>query len=283
MEQYFHEIMAQQADGNGIQPQKWKSVSAAAAAAAADAVTTTPLDNSVNACFDCNICLENAHEPVVTLCGHLYCWSCIYKWLHLQKATKEPENQPLCPVCKASVSLSSLVPLYGRGRGQRSSASEVEPDKKGPFPGLQIPCRPSACGAHALTAATPSRTIPRQLHQRNLIESQTRQQHQHRHDQPYFNQQPMFNLGGTTTMNAFNPVVEMFGDMVFARVFGNSETANMYGYQYPMSGSGSSRTSYSQAGNSSPRVRRQEMQAEKSLNRISIFLFCCFVLCLLLF
>ncbi|KAI3933770.1 hypothetical protein MKW92_038012 [Papaver armeniacum] len=268
MEQYFHEIMAQQADGNGngIQPQKWKSVSAAAAA---DAVTTTPLDNSVNACFDCNICFENAHEPVVTLCGHLYCWPCIYKWLHLQTATKDPENQPLCPVCKASVSLSSLVPLYGRGRGQPSSASEVE-------------------------HATPSRTIPRQLHQRYLIESQTRQQHQHRHDQPYFNQQhdqpyfnqqPMFNLGGTTTMNAFNPVVEMFGDMVFARVFGNSETTNMYGYQYPMSGSGSgsSRTSYYQAGNSSPRVRRQEMQAEKSLNRISIFLFCCFVLCLLLF
>ncbi|KAI3846747.1 hypothetical protein MKX03_028263 [Papaver bracteatum] len=275
MEQYLHEIMAQQADENGIQPQKWKSVSAAAAA---DAVTTTPLDNSVNACFDCNICLENAHEPVVTLCGHLYCWPCIYKWLRLQTSTKEPENQPLCPVCKASVSLSSLVPLYGRGRGQPSSASEVEPDKKGPFPGLHIPGRPSACGANSLTAATPSRTIPRQ---RNLIESHTRQQHQHRHDQPYFNHQPMFHLGGTTTMNAFNPVVEMFGDMVFARVFGNSETTNMYGYQYPTSGS--SRASYYQAGNSSPRVRRQEMQAEKSLNRISIFLLCCFVLCLLLF
>ncbi|CAH8279553.1 unnamed protein product [Arabidopsis lyrata] len=25
-------------------------------------------------CFDCNICLETAHDPVVTLCGHLYCW-----------------------------------------------------------------------------------------------------------------------------------------------------------------------------------------------------------------
>ncbi|MCL7046210.1 hypothetical protein MKW94_030816 [Papaver nudicaule] len=280
MEQYFHEITAQQADTTQLQ--KWKSVSAAAAA---DAVTSTPLDNSVNACFDCNICLENAHEPVVTLCGHLYCWPCIYKWLHLQTATKEPEKQPLCPVCKASVSLSSVVPLYGRGRGQPSSASEVELDKKGPFPGLQIPCRPSACGVHALTATTLSRTSPRQLHHRNLFESQTEQQYQHRHDQPHSNQQPMFNLGGTTTMNAFNPVVEMFGDMVFARVFGNSETGSMYGYQYPLSGSGSSnnRTSYYQAGNSSPRVRRQEMQAEKSLNRISIFLFCCFVLCLLLF
>jgi len=31
--------------------------------------------------FDCNICLENVQDPVVTLCGHLYCWPCIYKWL----------------------------------------------------------------------------------------------------------------------------------------------------------------------------------------------------------
>lgn len=31
--------------------------------------------------FDCNICLESVEEPVVTRCGHLYCWSCLYKWL----------------------------------------------------------------------------------------------------------------------------------------------------------------------------------------------------------
>lgn len=29
--------------------------------------------------FECNICLEVAQEPVVTQCGHLYCWPCIYK------------------------------------------------------------------------------------------------------------------------------------------------------------------------------------------------------------
>lgn len=28
---------------------------------------------------DCNICFEVACDPVVTQCGHLYCWSCIYK------------------------------------------------------------------------------------------------------------------------------------------------------------------------------------------------------------
>lgn len=32
-----------------------------------------------NAYFECNICLELAQDPVVTQCGHLYCWPCIYK------------------------------------------------------------------------------------------------------------------------------------------------------------------------------------------------------------
>ena len=32
-----------------------------------------------NSAFECNICYELAHEPVVTLCGHLYCWPCIYR------------------------------------------------------------------------------------------------------------------------------------------------------------------------------------------------------------
>lgn len=28
--------------------------------------------------FECVICMETAKEPVVTKCGHLYCWPCIY-------------------------------------------------------------------------------------------------------------------------------------------------------------------------------------------------------------
>ena len=29
--------------------------------------------------LECNICYEESSEPVSTLCGHIYCWSCIYK------------------------------------------------------------------------------------------------------------------------------------------------------------------------------------------------------------
>lgn len=29
--------------------------------------------------YSCNICLELSKEPVVTLCGHLFCWSCLFR------------------------------------------------------------------------------------------------------------------------------------------------------------------------------------------------------------
>ncbi|KAL0405018.1 UNVERIFIED_CONTAM: E3 ubiquitin-protein ligase RMA3 [Sesamum radiatum] len=47
--------------------------------------------------FDCNICLDLARDPVVTCCGHLFCWPCLYRWLHHHSDAKE------CPVCKGEV------------------------------------------------------------------------------------------------------------------------------------------------------------------------------------
>ena len=29
--------------------------------------------------FECNICYDVAESPVVTMCGHLYCWPCLYR------------------------------------------------------------------------------------------------------------------------------------------------------------------------------------------------------------
>lgn len=47
--------------------------------------------------FDCHICFDSPNDPVVTPCGHLYCWSCIYKWM-----VAHPEC-PSCPLCKSSI------------------------------------------------------------------------------------------------------------------------------------------------------------------------------------
>uniref|UniRef100_A0A1J3CKF9 E3 ubiquitin-protein ligase RMA n=1 Tax=Noccaea caerulescens TaxID=107243 RepID=A0A1J3CKF9_NOCCA len=80
--------------------------------------------------FECNICFELAQDPIVTLCGHLFCWPCLYRWLHHHSHSQE------CPVCKALVQDEKLVPLYGRGKNQ------TDPRTKR-YPGMRIPNRPS--------------------------------------------------------------------------------------------------------------------------------------------
>ena len=65
----------------------------------------SPLKPGLEGLFDCNICLETASEPIVTLCGHLYCWGCIYKWLEMQEC-------PACPICKAAISRERMLPIY---------------------------------------------------------------------------------------------------------------------------------------------------------------------------
>ena len=74
--------------------------------------------------FECNICLELANEPVVSTCGHLYCWTCIYEWM------KQPKETLVCPVCKSGISKESLIPIY-------TKANTEDPRKK-----AEIPKRP---------------------------------------------------------------------------------------------------------------------------------------------
>ncbi|KAJ3674373.1 hypothetical protein LUZ60_004989 [Juncus effusus] len=91
--------------------------------------------------FECNICLELAQDPVITLCGHLYCWPCLYKWLRVETHT------PNCPVCKALIEESKLVPLYGRGKNPTDPRTKPVPNSE------QIPHRPT--GQRPPTAPQP--------------------------------------------------------------------------------------------------------------------------------
>ncbi|XP_059646404.1 uncharacterized protein LOC132292969 isoform X2 [Cornus florida] len=79
--------------------------------------------------FYCNICLDMARDPVVTCCGHLFCWPCLYRWLHVYSDAKE------CPVCKGEVTVKNVTPIYGRG----NHTHELEEDSS-----LKIPLRPQA-------------------------------------------------------------------------------------------------------------------------------------------
>ncbi|KZV20206.1 rnf5 [Dorcoceras hygrometricum] len=98
-------------------------------------------DSSDAANFECNICFELAQDPIVTLCGHLFCWPCLYKWLHVHSLSPE------CPVCKAGIEEEKLVPLYGRGK------NTTDPRSKS-IPGMEIPHRP--VGQRPETAPAPA-------------------------------------------------------------------------------------------------------------------------------
>lgn len=81
----------------------------------------------VDSRFCCNICLEAVVDPVTTLCGHLYCWPCLFRWLEPGMELQErsylgirrsvfpvDQNRRVCPVCKAPCSALNLVPIYVR-------------------------------------------------------------------------------------------------------------------------------------------------------------------------
>ncbi|XVF18873.1 hypothetical protein REPUB_Repub11eG0060800 [Reevesia pubescens] len=217
--------------------------------------------------FDCNICFDSAQDPVVTLCGHLYCWPCIYKWLHVQSSSLYADQQQQnCPVCKANISSSSLVPLYGHGTSSDSESNNLHSE-------LVIPQRPPPSGPNNITTSShPSQ----HLHERFFHSRSQSFNHQQYfpHTHGGYATLASSNLGGIAMTNFFNPMIGMLGEMVYARLFGGSNTSL---FAYPYQGS------YPFSGNNNLRMRRQEMQVKKSLSRVSIFLFCCIILCLLLF
>ncbi|KAJ4830527.1 hypothetical protein Tsubulata_029602 [Turnera subulata] len=79
--------------------------------------------------FDCNICFDLATDPVVTCCGHLFCWPCLYRWLHVHSDAKE------CPVCKGEVTTKNVTPIYGRGCNNHEPVEDST---------VEIPVRPQA-------------------------------------------------------------------------------------------------------------------------------------------
>ncbi|XP_072163419.1 E3 ubiquitin-protein ligase RNF185-like [Diadema setosum] len=90
--------------------------------------------------FECNICLDTAKDAVVSRCGHLFCWPCLYQWLETRP------NRQVCPVCKAGISRDKVIPLYGRGSTNqqdprdkmppRPQGERHEPETQGPFQGF---------------------------------------------------------------------------------------------------------------------------------------------------
>lgn len=136
----LRERIAQRIRRRSPQPKNASDSAASGAPASADAPSTA------DTTFECNVCFDVPRDPVVTPCGHLYCWPCLYRWIRLHA------DSPQCPVCKAGVDKRSVIPIYGRGRSEADdprtralpdddAASDAEAD---------VPPRPSGHRAQPL-------------------------------------------------------------------------------------------------------------------------------------
>ena len=54
---------------------------------------------------ECPICLNNARLPIVTKCGHIFCWECIKGWV-------KTKGKLECPICKDGIKLEEVIKLY---------------------------------------------------------------------------------------------------------------------------------------------------------------------------
>ncbi|XP_953516.1 uncharacterized protein TA11060 [Theileria annulata] len=75
-------------------------------------------EESANSKFECNICFDDVKDPVVTRCGHLFCWSCLLSWMNRRNYQ--------CPICQAGISRDNVIPLYGHGQNQSDPRDKPE-------------------------------------------------------------------------------------------------------------------------------------------------------------
>lgn len=78
---------------------------------------------SVRAGRMCTLCLEERTATCVTECGHLFDWNCIYSWgrervshcfavIGLNRVSKAGLVQAECPLCRQSLNLKRILPIY---------------------------------------------------------------------------------------------------------------------------------------------------------------------------
>ncbi|CAJ2655462.1 unnamed protein product [Trifolium pratense] len=126
---------------------KRKSAHLVAKALGIEEIDDGKMEESSGNFFDCNICLDIARDPVLTCCGHLFCWPCFYQLSYVYSKAKE------CPVCKGEVTESGIIPIYGNGNGGGDRQMEMKEA------GLRVPPRPKAPRVESLRQKLISRGV----------------------------------------------------------------------------------------------------------------------------
>ncbi|KAK8883864.1 hypothetical protein M9Y10_042964 [Tritrichomonas musculus] len=65
--------------------------------------------------WNCPICFDKLRSPVVTHCGHVFCYDCIDRWL--MKSDK-------CPMCTNHINRDELIVVPGHGETQNIGTQE---------------------------------------------------------------------------------------------------------------------------------------------------------------
>jgi E3 ubiquitin-protein ligase RNF5 len=82
------------------------------------------MENTKNG-LECFICLDNAKKPVVTQCGHIFCYDCLHNWLR-------GRSEYTCPVCKNGVDLTKVIPLYTNSNEDSGPDNRPKPERISP-------------------------------------------------------------------------------------------------------------------------------------------------------
>ncbi len=72
--------------------------------------------------FECHICMSTPIHPVVTTCGHIYCFNCLRSWV-------SQNTTPICPLCRNGLDMSRIIPLYTQNSDNNGSQNEVKDER----------------------------------------------------------------------------------------------------------------------------------------------------------
>ena len=56
---------------------------------------------------ECIICMGSISQAVATICGHLFCWGCLYLWMN------NTSDQFKCPACQTKLNKTQIISIYG--------------------------------------------------------------------------------------------------------------------------------------------------------------------------